>query len=1339
VKLFYFSVFYCLYFILSVQGQRINFEHYNDGDGLSYNSVRHIVQDEKGFLWLGTFSGLSRFDGYQFKSYTTSSEEKTINNDDITALELDTSSNKLWIGTRNGLTVLELDTHKFTTFLPDEKILKGLEDAEIRGLYVDKWDRVWVGTREKGVSIFYPKEERFEKVDIDGFEYVKEIFEDKNGNIWIGSLDGGIAKITLDNDGELSEITLYDLLIPNANKKNPYINFIYEDFKSDIFIGTREGLYKLDTSTNTFKNLYIKDDAVRNSLGPYFISVARAPDGKYWIGTLGGILVCNQFEDIEKGNFARHSAVRTEDTSLIDNLVYALYFDASGVLWIGTEDGLDKYDPYENQFIISNDISKYIDNQIPKIKGFAKTYDSKVIVATSYNGLFMSKEDEIVPLYNGQHDIASIYSSDGKIFYCGLWNGELMVYDYEKNSSKVIKTSIENEAILCIAEYREGEIIIGSYGKGVAVLNKETFEIVISSDIIIPNYEVTKIVKGSNDNLWITTQSGMVYYNIKTQSVKLYNNNKKNSENGLPHNNVSDIVIDSENTIWAATRKGVAKYNLVNDRFETISELDEIKGVWVTDMVIGNGDNLWLNLNNNKIAKYNVKLKKLRVYHVNSGNRLDIFSSSGFYNFNNSRIYLGGKNNVIYFYPNEIKENKWSPIPVITEFRVQNKEIIPNVEVNGKIPLQEDLNYNREIELNYKNRNFSIQFSAPSFSNARLNKFQYMLEGFDENWVETNSNARTIQYVNLSANDYVFKVKSRNSDGYWSEVSNYQIKVHPIFWLTYQGILLILLIISLLLYFARKQIKSRLLLKNAFLEEKIKRERDEKLNNEKLRFFTNISHELRTPLTLILGPVRQLLELTASSSYERSRASLINQNANRLLRLVNQILDFRRAETGVIKLKVVKSEVLIPTKNVFYSFSELAESKHINFNLDMEKDIIDCWIDLEKYNKILYNLLSNALKFTENYGSVNLFIGIEEGKRRTLIIEVSDDGIGIPMESQQKIFSRFYQASNSKEITTGTGIGLSLVKALVDIHKGEIKVESTPKFGSIFTVRLPIDKEYFQKSEIFEFGTVTTEDIGEVWIKKVKNNIDVKHKILIIEDNIELRKYLVDFLSDYYKVYEAENGMKGLKVCRKVKPILCVVDVMMPEMNGFEYVQALKNDESISHTAIILLTALAESENRIKGYSIGVDGYLVKPFDPSLLRIRIENIIKTHSDLKQKFSVEVESDVSILAHSQIDIDFISKVKDVIEKAISNPELTDKYLCDEMAMSSSQLYKRIKQLTDLSPKEFVRIVRLKESVQLLKTKKYNVSEVANMVGFNDPLYFSKCFKNQFGSSPTKYIK
>ncbi|WP_026210018.1 hybrid sensor histidine kinase/response regulator transcription factor [Flexithrix dorotheae] len=1337
-------IFLFILSILSAEAQQIKFEHYNDKDGLSHNSIRHIVQDNQGFIWLGTFYGLNRFDGFQFQNYLSFDEgNNTLHNDDITVLKLDSATNSLWIGTRKGLSHLQLDTHVFTTYLSDENDPNSLPDEEIRAVYLDKFKRVWVGTKDSGLYLFEPKKNTFTKVPLDGFLYVKEIFEDTKGNIWVGAYNtAGIAKIRLGSTGIISDIEYFTLKIPGTTAVNPYLNFIYEDEKGDIFAGTREGLYKFEKKLNTFVNLYIADDEVRDKLGPYFLCVAQAPDGKYWVGTLGGLLVCDALEDIHQGNFQWHFSVLSEDKSLVDNLVSALYFDPSGVLWIGTEDGLDRYDPYENQFKINKDISKYINNQAPRIRGFSKTNLEEIVVATRHNGLFISTNEEFVPLFNEKHDIASIYSYDGITFFCGLWNGKILVYDNIQKKSKIFDIGL-NSPIFNFIEY-EDNLVVCSFGNGAILLEKQTLN---PSLHIIPNFEINKVAVDSEKNLWFATESGVVKYNLARRETTEFKANNQSNE-GLPHDNVSDLIIDSRGLIWAATRKGLGVYDPQIKAFKQKSEPKELMGKWVTGIVEDASGYLWLNMNNNKIARYHIENNQSNMYNVNSGNKLDVFSSSGFYNFNQSKIYLGGKNGVIYFSPLNIKENEWSPKPIITAFKVNNKLVLPGEKLNGQTPLQQSLNYAGKVTLEYTNRNFSIQFSNVSFTNQRLNKFEYMLEGFDQDWIETSSNSRTVQYTNLPSGNYKFKIRSSNSDGKWSEVSSYSIKILPPFWASYQGIAIILFVLSLIAYFTRKQIKFRVQLKQELLTEKVKRERDEKLNNEKLRFFTNISHELRTPLSLILGPVKQISEHENSNDYIRSKANLISHSTNRLLRLVNQILDFRRAETGEIKLKVTEVDILPYTNDIFYSFIELAQSKNINFNFNVEDKSIICWIDVDKYNKILYNLLSNALKFTNPHGHVDLFIGVKESDSKSLLIEVSDDGIGIPVESQEKIFSRFYQATNSKDNTTGTGIGLSLVKSLVEIHKGNISVKSSINSGSIFTVELPVSKNAFETSEISSFIAEKQEEECLDPAKPLsppgtfiapKTNTDVKSSVLIIDDNLELRNYLIEFLSGHYKVYGAENGKEGLEICRKIKPVLCVVDVMMPVMDGFEFVKALKNDEKISHTAIVLLTALGENENRIKGYKVGVDGYLVKPFDPSLLKSRIDNIIKIRFDLKQRFSEETESDVISLAHSQIDIDLISKIKEIIEENLENSELTPAFLCTKLALSSSKLYRKITELTDMSPNEFIRTIRLKKSASLLKTKNYNVSEVANAVGFNDPLYFSRRFKKQFGYAPSELIK
>ncbi|WP_304201527.1 hybrid sensor histidine kinase/response regulator transcription factor [Flavobacterium alvei] len=1347
MKNHFYTVLFCLFTALYSNSQNIKFEHYNDNNGLSYNSVRHIVQDKKGFLWFGTYSGLNRFDGYQFKTYLSSSPGKNkLNNDDITALELDDASNNLWIGTRKGLTLFKTDTQTFTTFLPQKNNPNSLPDEEIRSVYVDKFKRVWVGTKTKGVYLFFFKENRFQKIPIKGFDYVKEIFEDKKGNIWVGSYEtGSVAKISLNTNGAIAKIISYTLSVPYSDEKNPYLNFIYEDAKSDIFVGTRQGLYKLDKTRNTFVNLYIANDEIRSSLGPYFLSVARAPDGKYWVGTLGGMLVCNQLEDIVTGNYKWYYSILSDDKSIVDNLVSALYFDASGVLWVGTEDGLDKYDPYENQFIFNKDISRYIGSQAPRIRGFAKTYDGKVIVETKRNGLFISNAAGFAPLYDNKKDMASIYSEDGKTFYCGLWNGNVLVYNYLNNSSKEINVGFKGSPIFAFTKASENSILVGSFGESAVILNTKTLETQNTLSKLLPELRINAIEKDGFDNFWFATETGVVKYNIKSGKIKQFKS--LNKENGVRQDeeveDISDIIVDRYGKIWASSRFGLYLYNPSKNNFETITYPKEISGKWVTEMLSDSNGDLWLNINNNSIGRLKPNLKDIKVYHVNSGNRLDVFSSSGFFSFNNSTIYLGGKNGVIYFSPHKMKRNTWAPSPIVTDFKIQNDEVFPGMEINGQVPFLTDLNYGKKAELSYKNRNFSLQFSTPSFTNEKLNKFQYMLEGFDKHWMNINSNLRIVQYTNLYPGNYVFKVKASNSDGNWGKESAYQIKILPPFWLTPTAFLLLFLFLSALFYFIRKEVKNRIQLKQELLTEKINREQDVKLNNEKLRFFTNISHELRTPLTLILGPAKQLLDENKPSTtdYEKSRYNLIYQNASRLLNLVNQVLDFRKAQSGELKLKVSETDILAYSKNIFDSFKEMAFNKGIKLNFISENETIIGWVDNDKYDKILYNLLSNALKFTNKNGNVTLSIQLIAGDEELLSIKVSDDGIGIPLKSQEKIFKRFYQATNSKLNNTGSGIGLSLVKSLVELHKGVIKVESVPNKGSVFMVQIPIDRSFYDDKEVFEFVLKNDNSsmlVPEKSAKKIIQNTDLKEKIVVIEDNLELRKYLIDYLSEFYKVYDAENGLEGLKICRKIKPILCVADVMMPVMDGLTFCNELKKDEFISHIPVVLLTALSENEDKVKGYETGADGYLVKPFEPSLLKTVIENIIKSRAELKLKFSGEVDSKVSLLTHSPVDDEFITKVTTLINDNIGDIDLTTEFLCDKLRISYPKLYKKIKELTNLAPNEFIRTIRLKKSAELLKTKKYNVTEVTNLVGFNDPLYFSRCFKKQFGFPPSKLI-
>ena len=1320
----------------------IRLEHYSRENGLSHNSVRHIVQDKHGLLWLGTFKGLNSFDGQKFTPYVSSAKSTNkIKDDDITALVID-DNDIMWIGTRGGLTRFNLRTRQFTTFLPDKNNPNSIPDSEIRAIYIDKHQRIWIGTKDSGLCIFNQDTQTFSRVDLEGFIYVKSIFEDINGHIWVGSFQtGGIAKIALDEAGNIQNIKTYTLSSPDSGSVNPYVYFIYQDDKADIFIGTREGLFKWNKQDDVFELQGLHDTTFQETIGPYFVCISKAPDGKYWLGTIGGIIVCERLEDISKGNFQWYYSKRSEKTSLVDNSVSALYFDNSGLLWIGTDNGLDKYDPFRNQFKTINSFALVVDGKIPRISDYGQTYDNKLIVATHNSGLFLNDENKFKVIKTEAKDISGIYTPDGKTFYCGLWSGKILIYNYISNTSKTIDVGFKPVAVFAFKKLPDGNLVIGSHGSGAIILNPQTLETDASLQAKYPNIEINQVTSTPNGVIWLATENGVISYNQHNQNTRLYTA-KDGEIEGLTNNSAKAICIDDSGKIWVSTRMGLNYYAPDIDEFIQVKKPGELRENWITDIVKDQEGFLWFNFNNGQVGRFNPNKNSLNTYDVNSGNRLDIFSNKGFLLFNNSVIYITGKDEIIYFTINDLKDNLKSDPPFISEVKIQNKTIAPGDTVKGQVVLTEDINYLHELNLKYVNRNFSLSFSSPSYANTRLNKYEYMLDGFDNEWIRVDNNATNIQYTNLYPRDYTFKIRVANSSGYWSDISSYKIKISPPFWLTYKAIILILSLLGITIYLVYRQLNKSFMLKHELLTEKVHREREDKLNHEKLRFFTNISHELRTPISLIIGPAKQLAEEGLNTDYQKSRIGLILQNSNRLYNLVNQLLDFRKAQNGELKLKVSKTDILLYAKNIFHSFEGLANEKKINYHFICEFDEIKGWIDVDKYDKILYNLLSNAIKFTNKYGNIDFFVGLsknEDGLRK-LIIEVSDDGIGIPEESQKKIFSRFYQVENTHKEHTGSGIGLSLVNSLVKVHKAEIKLYSAPEKGSVFTLEIPIDKAFYEENEIFDYEIKSTDSVNTIRtdVKKKTPSTELKEKILIIEDNQELREYIADYLSVHYKVYTAENGEKGLKLCRQIKPIICISDVMMPVMDGFEFCQTLKNDERISHIPVVLLTALSDNENQIKGYKLGADDYLAKPFDPSLLKTRIENIVKARTELKEKFSGDTENNINVLTHSPIDEEFLTKLTSLIEANIGDPNLAGNFICSELGISSSTLYRKVKELTDLSPNEFIRTIRLKKAVQLLKSKRNNVSEVSDMVGFNDPYYFSRCFKKQFGFPPSNLL-
>ncbi|MGQ1947744.1 hybrid sensor histidine kinase/response regulator transcription factor [Geofilum sp. OHC36d9] len=1312
-----------------IRAEELRFEHYNDERGLSHNSIRSILQDSNGYIWLGTFGGVNRFNGFDFDAFSGEIDNPDyLQDDDITQLVLEDDT-YLWIGTSNGLTSFHIPTSTFKTFHPDVNN-SNLVGNKIRSLFVDAQKRIWVGTKENGVCYYDHRNDLFVPVKIDGVEYVRSIVQTHDKTIWTGTFGQGVYAFKLDINDSIRELKHYRInnsLVDNS--ADPDVFFIYEDHKFDVFVGTRNGLFKRNKFTDEFELLEQK-----NSSPDFFRCITQGPNGRYWIGTLNGLLVCDRLEDISIGKYDRYVKDLLNPLSLVHNYVISLFFDKSGVLWIGTENGLDKYDPFRNQFKTISGQSLAKDVALD-ISSYGKTVDGNLLLGTHSNGLYLLKNKTLIQISSKQQRIGSIYTDDGKVFYCGLWDGRILKYNYLTAQNEIIDVGINDSPVFSILKVSPSKLLVGSHYEGVLEYDLLTkTHVKIKSEV--QNLKgINKIIQDDSSVIWFATQYGVFKYNRAHNTLKNYINTEGGSS-GVSTIEIKDIVIDDEGMLWAGTRCGLYYYDQEIDDFVKVVRPDELKCLWITDMAVDSLGKIWLNVNYNKIASFNPRNKELKFFSVKTGVRSTIYNRRGFLYFDHSRIYLGGENGIVYFSPAGIYENTYSPKPNIDKFIVHNKEVIIGEEINGQVILSKGFNYLKAVDLNYQNRDFSISFSSPSYVSEKLNQYQYMLQGYDEEWITVGRDQRNVQYTNLKPGNYKFKIKARNNNGYWSDVSEYQINILPPFWYTYKAFVIYFLVISFLLFQIRRVIIFRVKMKQELLFEKIRREKDEKLNEEKLRFFTNISHELKTPLTLIFGPARQLLELSNVDQEVRKKHQLIYSNASRLLGLVNQIIDFRKVEQGEVKLMVSHIEIVHYTQQLFESFQIMADQKQLAYSFECKEEKIEGWIDVNKYERIIFNLLSNAFKFTLN-GEVKLLLDIVEKESRYIQIAVQDTGIGIPKNRQGKIFNRFYQVREQLKYNTGSGIGLSFVKSLVEIHHGEISFESEINKGSSFFIHLPIGKESYASDELFECNIITPPVKASIEEHKedVITSFANKESVLIIEDNEELREYIVNTLSDTYGTYEASNGEEGLELVRKTRPIMVVSDVMMERMDGFEFCRQLKKDDEISHIPVILLTALDEIENKKEALKLGADAYISKPFDPSLLKVQIANIIDNRRKLKKRYSADADMEIDQLSHSQADDEFIRKIQVFIQENIMSPKLNKELLCSEFGISSSKLYRKIKELTDLSPNEMIRTVRLKNAFVLLKNGNNNVSEVAYKVGFSDPFYFSRCFSKQFGHPPS----
>lgn len=1360
--------------IALAQPKKINFKSYTINDGLSQNAVMCLLQDRYGFIWIGTEDGLNRFDGYEFISYKhDNTDTNSISNNQINALYED-KDGKIWIATSKGLNIFDRKTEKF------KKLFKFSENNDGAGDFItsickDKTGNIWLGSLAD-LKLYQPKIGKLTifkayKKKPNEFNKVNFIFEDSDGLFWM-SIGKDIRRF--------SPITKKFLPLPavlenNKTLRTSFTRVIRKDVAGNIWIGTdNHGVFIFNKKENTLEN-FKNIPGNHNSIPINIVREILIPNNQeVWIGTRDGLSIYN----IKQKTFKNYRNDVYDTHSLSHNSIRSILKDRVGNIWLGT------YAGGINLITLSNNMFSLISEQIGDKNGISYRVVSSIIngddqslwIGTEGGGLnYINKDQSIykkIKLLENSSDVSAntIKSllKDGDRIWIGAFKG---LYTYQTKTSKLTRLSTpENKGIYALEKTTQG-IWMGTNGAGMFLRKPDGSYKVFKNDNTSQSLcgnSITRIHKNHLDHLWIGTDRGLNYYD--GLKFKQYFHNP-NDEHSLSNSSILSIFIDSKQRIWIGTKGGgLNLFDAKTEKFSHLSSKNGLSNDVIQSILEDNKGNLWLS-SNRGISKISFKNDKNPIqgnnfsivnYYVEDGLQSNQFLPGACNKNSSGELFFGGINGISFFNPDKIKQNNYKPNIVFTDFYIKNKPVSVHDE---KSPLFEAINETKQIKLPYDQAYITFKFAGLNYVNPNKNQYAYKLEGLtnDDDWHYVG-NQKTATYTNLDAGTYTFKVKASNNDGVWNNTPRLiKIIVLPPWWETWWAYVLYTLIISLLLYFYYYYSLKTTKLKSELVYEHLIREKDQELYQRKLNFFTHISHEIKTPLTLILAPLEKLLILNEGNNRVQNQLTLMKRNGERLIRLINQLLDFRKFESGNMQLKAAQGNIVRFTREVVLAFQSYAQSLEISLKVESDKKSIQLWFDRDKFEKILYNLLSNALKFTNKKGEIIVKIREEipedETQNGVAIIEVIDNGIGIPTQDIPHIFDQFKYYDNEVVNANGSGIGLAFTKGLVELHHGQIAVESieatNEKNGyTCFKIEIPLGSRHLLEHEIIA-DYKATEDIESYHqeyqlthpqllndTKKVKvfrKSDGEKPIMLIVEDNTDVMDFLVSHFEEKFTLHKAVNGKAGLECAINIIPDIIISDVMMPEMNGTILCNTLKNDSRTSHIPIILLTARTSLIYKIEGLDTGADDYITKPFSIHVVESRVWNLLELRQKLRERYKKEVTLQPQNIAITSPDEIFLEKVMKFIEANMAEPTLNVEELSKEVFMSRVTLYRKIKALTGLTTIEFIRSVRLKRASQLLASQNHSVAEVAYMVGFTDIDYFSKTFKEQYQITPKQYSK
>lgn len=1305
-----------------VRGQ-VSFTHIGLEDGLSQSTVLSITQDVQGNMWFATFNGVNRFDGYDFTVYRhETGNAGSIGDNMVYAVKAD-GKGGVWVGTNNWLSYYDADRDAFRNYRCPQKEedvrvmqIADVDDSRLlvntsAGLYVfHVADTSFVQSglpadlfRLKATAIYRSKDSLYigAKDGLWMFSFASRTLEHlhalplgrkeiltllQHGNhLWIGTEGDGLYRM----DRTTRELRHYTAGGPDGLSSN-FVRSLALDARNRLWVGTFTSLDIYDEATGRFQ-VYTSNRRQNRSLSQSSIrSIFMDSQGGMWLGTYFGGL--NYYHPLRER--FRHIRFSPEGNSLNDNVIGCITEDRAGNLWIGTNNGgVNYYDIRSGEYTYytkeqglgSNDVKAiYVDEQAGKV--YIGTHTGGLNILDRRTGRIESLMPETTRLTN-MNVFAIQPCADGRHLWIGTLEG-LVHFDKATKTFSDIKgnVSLGVKRIRTLLLDRENRLWVGGED-GLAVCSGKGDSLssvrMVSGESAFESATVYGVFEASDGDIWIATRNGLYGFSAGRDSVVHYS-----VADGMPDAIVYGVLEDEKHRLWISTDNGLSCFDPESRKFRNFTDVD--------------------GLQSNQFTPYACCL-----------------ASSG-------EMYFGGINGITAFHPERLQDNPYAPRAVISELRLFGDPVHPNDQTGI---LQKHISLTDRITLNHKQSSFALSFVVSNYIAGKHNTFAYKLDGYDKRWFVVDDNQRWATYANLPHGTYNFLVKVANNDGKWcDEVTSLEIKVLPAWYQTWWAIALFaLMIIGVITLVIR------------FYWERADKVRQKELQEVKTRFFINISHELRTPLTLIVAPLQDLLD-KVTDKWVRSQLEYMKRNTDRLLHLVNQLMDYRRAEKGVFELRVKCINVGQIVEKNFRYYEPLARKKHIDYNLRSELGGRQVWCDASYIELILNNLLSNAFKYTNDGQSISVNL---KTSGDDLLLQVQDTGVGIPVNKQAKIFERFYQVESEH---IGSGIGLSLVQKLVELHHGRIEVDSAVGKGSCFSVYLPLSREAYAEEEL-SGGTQQEEPVystnardmyivdTEEALEPAESDVDTDRKetILVVEDNDEIRHYMSRGLERFFIVKEVENGEEAVELLKTEEISLILTDVMMPVMDGIQLCRYVKQNLKTCHIPVIILSAKAEVKDQLDGLQVGADDYIAKPFSLSVVVMKIKNILRTHYRAIEHYSKSLEIEPEKIALNRLDEEFLSKAVSVVEKNLEKPDFSADDFALEMGMSRSSLHLKMKGITGESTTEFIRKIRFNQACKLLKEGRYNVAEISTMVGFSTPSYFSTSFKKYIGCMPSEYAK